>query len=70
MIAIAAEPARRLGGQVGKTIQAMREAQGLTLEQLAERAGCEAGYLSVSSVASGTRAATFLAHLAEVPHEY
>lgn len=50
----------------GPAIRTMREALGLTLEQLAERAGCDAGYLSRVERGERNPSRYFLAHLAEV----
>jgi len=44
----------------------MREALGLTLEQLAARAGCDAGYLSRVERGERNPSKYFLTHLAAV----
>lgn len=44
----------------------MREALGLTLEQLATKAGCDAGYLSRVERGERNPSRYFLAHLAYV----
>jgi len=52
--------------QAGSAIRATREALGLTLEQLAAEAGCDAGYLSRVERGERTPSKYFLAHLASV----
>lgn len=52
--------------EAGSALRAMREALGLTLEQLATKAGCDAGYLSRVERGERNPSRYFLAHLAYV----
>jgi transcriptional regulator with XRE-family HTH domain len=47
-------------------VQRMREARGWTLEQLADRAGCDAGYLARVECGERTPSRYLLAHVIDV----
>jgi len=50
----------------GLEFRALREATGLTIDELATRAGCEAGFLSRIETGERRASSHFVAHLAAV----